>query len=125
MFYILDHNKVPVLSDEASAPVTVQKDVLPGRRVSTVFLSVQHGTDNQGRPVLFETMVFADGDWSGEFQCRYSTWDDALEGHKHVLNSVMLGLTEIPVPPTSVVALPQTEAEILSQMAKMLVLNKK
>lgn len=115
MYYTLNQNKVPVCSEFPSAPVRIRRSVLNKREVVTTFLSVRYGTDEQGWPVLFETMVFAEG--RGEFHCHYSTWDDALEGHKHVLNSVSLGLT--PDPPTSVDVRPQTEVEMLRQIAEM------
>jgi hypothetical protein len=51
-------------------------------RVSTVFL---RGVDHQlwpgGPPLLFETMVF--GGVLDREQERYSTWDEAEEGHRH------------------------------------------
>lgn len=52
-----------------------------GYGVSTVFLSIEHGRDEQGRPILFETMVFSkDADY--EKDCvRYATRADALTGH--------------------------------------------
>ena len=46
--------------------------------VSTVFLGLDHAFGS-GPPMLFETMVFG-GKYSDE-QWRYSTWDEALEGH--------------------------------------------
>lgn len=48
-----------------------------GRRVSTVFLGLDHGFD--GAPLWFETMIFpSDND---EYQVRYATWDEAKAGH--------------------------------------------
>ncbi len=48
-------------------------------RVSTIFLGLDHSF-NGGKPVLFETMIF--GGKHNEYQERYSTWDEAVEGHK-------------------------------------------
>ena len=40
-----------------------------------------------GPPVLFETMIF--GPAGGENYCeRYSTWDEALAGHRRALEAV-------------------------------------
>ena len=72
--------------------------------VSTVFLGLDHGW-GRGPPVLFETMVF-DRDltvvewWGGRLASihksidedgmfyRYSTWDDALTGHKTLVRRI-------------------------------------
>lgn len=56
--------------------------------VSTVFLGVDHQWST-GPPLLFETMVFG-----GEFdqdQYRYSTWDEAVQGHNQIVEKVMAG----------------------------------
>jgi hypothetical protein len=55
-------------------------------RVSTVFLGVDHNFSDDGQPILFETMVFG-GAMDG-FQQRYCSWDDALVGHRHVLQDI-------------------------------------
>lgn len=47
-------------------------------RVSTVFLGINHRF-GPGDPLLFETMIFDDGD--DGYQERYSTWGQAEEGH--------------------------------------------
>lgn len=46
-----------------------------GYHVSTVFLGLDHSF-GEGPPLLFETMVFPSHDMN-----RYSTWDEAKEGH--------------------------------------------
>jgi hypothetical protein len=49
-------------------------------RVSTVFLGLDHSFASwEGRPILFETMVFVGHD--GVAQERYSTWEEAEAGH--------------------------------------------
>jgi hypothetical protein len=53
--------------------------VAPGLTVSTVFLGIDHQWGS-GPPLIFETMVFHDGD--GEDCFRYATWDDAMAGHR-------------------------------------------
>lgn len=47
--------------------------------VSTVFLGIDHSFDG-GRPLLFETMIF--GGEHDQYQDRYSTYEEAEEGHK-------------------------------------------
>ena len=55
-------------------------------RVSTVFLGLDHSFSDDAPPVLFETMVFINGS-GGEME-RYSTWDEAEEGHQNMVDKV-------------------------------------
>src|SRR6185437_3643792 len=51
--------------------------------VSTVFLGLNHQFFG-GAPLLFETMIFgshAGDEYDESYQDRYSTWDEAVEGH--------------------------------------------
>lgn len=68
----------------------VADDIVPGIRVSTVFLGVDHNFGSEGLPILFETMWFYTGEDAlsaevativGEVQDRYCTRDQALAGH--------------------------------------------
>jgi hypothetical protein len=54
-------------------------------KVSTVFLGLDHSFGG-GEPLLFETMIF--GGKEDGFQDRYSTWDEAVEGHKKAVELV-------------------------------------
>lgn len=54
--------------------------------VSTVFLGVDHNFYGEGAPLLFETMVFG-GEQDG-YQMRWSTYDEAVAGHKVITASV-------------------------------------
>src|SRR6266852_1234578 len=56
--------------------------ISPDVRVSTVFLGLDHSFD-QGPPLLFETMIF--GGKHSYFQERYTTWEQAEEGHKRAV----------------------------------------
>ncbi len=47
-------------------------------RVSTVFLGLNHNFGD-GLPILWETMIF--GGEHSEYQERYSTYEEAVEGH--------------------------------------------
>ena len=49
-------------------------------RVSTVFLGLDHNFGRTGPPIVFETMIF--GGEHDQYQERYSTWDEAIMGHK-------------------------------------------
>ena len=51
-------------------------------RISTVFLGIEHGFDEHGTPILFETIVFSDlGDDLDDWQFRYTTYEQAETGH--------------------------------------------
>ncbi len=93
-WYILNENNVPVKSTfEEFASSTkqmghsLQKDLAKNCRVSTVFLGYDHGYGETHLPLLFETMVF-DGDFDG-YQMRYSTYDEAIQGHKEILEKIL------------------------------------
>jgi hypothetical protein len=57
-------------------------DIIDGVRVSTVFLGLDHRW-SEGPPLLFETMIF--GGEHDQYQNRYSTWAEAVEGHAKAL----------------------------------------
>lgn len=69
--------------------------------VSTVFLGLDHNFFDEGPPLLFETMAFLppiERTILGrrmtvrdtlEIQRRYSTWDEAEDGHIEVCNEVV------------------------------------
>lgn len=71
----------------------VADDTVGNLRVSTVFLGLNHSFLDDGRPLLFETMVFALEDGRGaeaegfDMQ-RYSTYDEAEAGHAATLSAV-------------------------------------
>lgn len=52
-----------------------------GIRVSTVFLGLSHSLGDPGPPVLFETMIFRDGECD-DFQTRCCTWNEAVLMHE-------------------------------------------
>jgi hypothetical protein len=54
--------------------------------VSTVFLGLNHNFNFrlEGPPILFETMVFSDGESCGEMD-RCSTWAEAEQMHKRMV----------------------------------------
>ncbi len=73
--------------ETAANRIVVQTQIDTDELVSTVFLGVDHGLVGDGPPILFETMVFG-GNWDLG-QRRYSTWDEAEEGHRRVVDEVM------------------------------------
>lgn len=70
----------------------VAVDTFPsGRWVSTVWLGLDHGwpLGRTDTPILiFETMVFDGSDVADEYMERYSTEEQALEGHKRIVQMV-------------------------------------
>lgn len=62
-----------------TADRTVAKSTINGAEISTVFLGLDHNF-HEGRPLLFETMIF--GGPHHEFQRRYHTREDAMDGHR-------------------------------------------
>lgn len=96
MHYLLDENKEPY-------PVTIEEaiklyehpelkqtayDEIDGVRISTVFLGMDHSWSNKPghEPVLWETMIFG-GEYD-QYQERYTSHHDALEGHQKALQLV-------------------------------------
>lgn len=71
----------------------VARDVLPdGKIVSTVFLGLDHNFSEKGAPLIFETMVFPNKGDASELECeRYSTEQEALEGHKKIKEKYLKG----------------------------------
>ena len=95
-YYILD-GREPVATDmmtwarffeDKDSRVVAQDDLGGGISVSTVFLGMDHQWGD-GPPLIFETMIF--GGVHDQYQDRYSTWNEAEEGHKR---AVELSLSE-------------------------------
>jgi len=98
MFYLLndDHSITPCSPEEWENQVKemfknktkhVNEELVNGNRVSTVWLGLDHNHFG-GEPLLFETMIFnSSGD---DIYCeRYSSWDEAVEGHKKAVQCVL------------------------------------
>lgn len=100
MFYVLDENQKPVLEPDSVKAMKFVRDnkivaqtTVNGYLVSTVFLGVDHsfctGDLDYSEPVLWETMVFKEGEWSELLQRRYSSYKSAREGHAMTLIHVV------------------------------------
>lgn len=60
-----------------------------GVRVSTVFLGLDHNFGLEGKPILFETMIFgSDKKIFKEYQERYCTPEEAEKGHRAAVRFV-------------------------------------
>ena len=76
----------------------VKLSIQDDTRVSTVFLGIDHGFGET--PLWFETMVFmGPDDWLDRDTERYTTWDEAVEGHGRMVAKVFK--------PTPILALPK------------------
>jgi hypothetical protein len=94
-WYILNNNNKPIPAsiieaadwlEEGSDRRTVKRDEIGDITVSTVFLGLDHSWTPGGKPVLWETMIF--GGEHDQYQERYTSHKDALEGHKKALELV-------------------------------------
>ncbi len=94
--YILDENNQPVevedilewarlISDDKKKRVDYTK--IGNVTISTVFLGLDHGWGREHIPILFETMIF--GGRLDNYQNRYETYDQAVEGHKNAIAMVI------------------------------------
>lgn len=68
----------------------VSDDIVDGQRVSTVFLQLDHNWEPTGSPILFETMIFG-GEYDQDMW-RYSTWQEAKEGHDKIVHCLKHGI---------------------------------
>jgi hypothetical protein len=64
---------------EGGADRRVGLDMICGVRISTVFLSFDHNWEDEGEPLLFETMIFGGPDDEKLWRC--STWEQAERQH--------------------------------------------
>lgn len=98
MYYILDENNNPKKAEllewaKWSGQVDVRKIKFDSFEngtgkinVSTVFLGLDHNFDDNGPPLVFETMIF--GGIHDQYQDRYSTIEEALAGHETAVQLV-------------------------------------
>jgi hypothetical protein len=94
-WYILDENNKPVKSvsimeaaewlEKNPERKAVKQEHIGDIFISTVFLGLDHAWDSD-IPVLWETMIF--GGEHDQYQDRYTSYEDALEGHQIALNLV-------------------------------------
>jgi hypothetical protein len=63
----------------------VAMDTVGTKRISTVWLGLNHNYFDNGLPLIFETMVFEGESWEDEECVRYSTEAEAIEGHRQMV----------------------------------------
>ena len=66
---------------------TVKQQHLCGMYISTVFIGMNMGFGDTP-PLIYETMVFKDGEWNEEYIDRYTTREEALAGHARAIEWV-------------------------------------
>lgn len=104
MYFKLDENKnaVPCSHMEwaeqqredmrGSNTKHIAQETVDDKWVSTVWLGLNHNWFDIGPPLIFETMVFEHKDYGHQIYCeRYSTWQQAEEGHKRAVKWVKNG----------------------------------
>jgi hypothetical protein len=85
-FYDMNGRKIPVLEWERifhkdrHVGDTYLRTHYGDYRVSTVLLGINYDFTGQGRPIIFETMVFGDG--LAHVMARYATRRQAARGHR-------------------------------------------
>lgn len=93
-YYIQDENGNPVRCTDQELinkyradrdSQRIAEDTIGEAWVSTVFLWMDHGFGG-GPPILWETMVF--GGEHSDYQERYTSRAEALEGHKRIVAMV-------------------------------------
>jgi len=68
----------------------VGDEIINGKRISTVWLGLDHGFGST--LLIFETMIFGEFDGVAEdYMMRYKTYDEALEGHQRTCELVRKG----------------------------------
>lgn len=102
IFYKLDENDNPVKCNTEeynewflkNQNIHVADDTIKDKhgnevRVSTVFLGMDHSfTYQKTKPILWETMIV--GGEHDQYQVRYTSKSEALEGHKAAIQLVLL-----------------------------------
>src|SRR3982751_5760752 len=97
--YILDENKNAIRCDDLiewarnfeHLDKRVGIDRVNGKRISTVFLGIDHSFGSNDGPLLFETMVFKDNGYDDIYCERYKTYNEAVTGHNRVIELVKTG----------------------------------
>ncbi|HDY90252.1 MAG TPA: hypothetical protein ENH82_19300 [bacterium] len=92
--YILKDGKIIEESDpvkwgqwfEVSEERYIKSDKFGDIQVSTVFLGIDHGFNEEEPPVLFETMIF--GGEHDQYQERYTDIESAKTGHDKAVQLV-------------------------------------
>ena len=77
---LVDNKPVPVISLSGLPTRTLDRTEIGPVLISTVFLGINHAFNDDGPPILFETMIF--GGALDQYQQRYCTYEEAIQGHR-------------------------------------------
>lgn len=80
---VIDMMEWGKLLENKGYKIVKQKTLSDGKRVSTIWLGLDHSFDG-GKPLIFETMLLSKGDDNGDME-RYSTEEEAIKGHKKMV----------------------------------------
>lgn len=88
---VLPDGEYPKLNEFNGPTKHLGNNYIGDQRVSTVFLHFDHGLNfgtptEPSEPVLFESMIF--GGIHDEYQRRYCTYQEALEGHTNLVKAL-------------------------------------
>lgn len=88
---LLPDGEYPTQGAFTSPTKHVGNDYLGDQRISTVFLHFDHSLNfgnptETSDPILFESMIF--GGPHNEYQRRYYTYNEALEGHNNLVKAI-------------------------------------
>lgn len=79
------------LHDDFERNMRVARTNTHRHHISTVLLGMDHNWGVGGKPLIFETMIFCRHEpecWMNEWQKRYCTEEEALEGHERAVSLV-------------------------------------
>jgi hypothetical protein len=93
MLYDLDGNPITFrewgeIREGGPDAIRIARTEIGEMYVSTVWLGLDHSYGFEGPPMIFETLIFG-GDLDGEMW-RYSTREEAKEGHERAVELVRL-----------------------------------
>lgn len=71
----------------------VGQDFVDGHEISTVWLGMEHGW-RDGKPLIFETMIFKEGSRRDCYCERYATYSEAMDGHVKAVELIKAEATE-------------------------------
>lgn len=99
-YYLVGTLAVPVPHDDVRlwarsferAERVLKQEYVGDLMVSTVFLGMDHNFLGDGPPLIFETMVFGSS-WTEQDTERYSTWLEAMQGHRMMCEKVRKSMT--------------------------------
>lgn len=76
----------------------------PAFEVSTVFLGLEHGQDEAGAPLLYETLVFVEDGTTRDMR-RYASREAAQAGHARIVGALRDALTRAEATGEALIAL--------------------